>query len=92
MNYGRHGSIRVIVIDLPRPTSGPDRAALLGWKEQTMKRKVYDSDLNTFEQACIAPMLHKTRTRKKSNGRYYGSGQRLVLYDENWLSVASVAA
>jgi putative transposase len=57
MNYGHHGSIRVIVIDLPRSASGPDLAALLGGKEQTMKRKAYDSDLNTFEQACIAPYV-----------------------------------
>jgi putative transposase len=57
MNYGHRRSIRIPVIDLPRPASGPELAALLGWQERAMKRKAYVSDLNTFEQACIAPYI-----------------------------------
>jgi putative transposase len=57
MDYGHHISIRVMVIDLLLTASGPDLAAGLIWKEQMMKRKPYDSDLNPFEQICIAPYV-----------------------------------
>ncbi len=57
MDYGHHISIRVIVIDLLLTAAGPDLAAGLIWKEQMMKRKPYDSDLNPFEQICIAPYV-----------------------------------
>jgi putative transposase len=45
------------VLSLPPLASGPEIAALLTREEKTMSRKSYDSDLNTFEQICIAPYV-----------------------------------